>query len=289
MAQFGAIITSVGLAKIANAQITNTTLGIESMILGDGNGAYYTVSQNQKSLRREVWRGLLADQRVDTKNPNRIEFSAFIPSTVGGFNIREVGLLDTDGNLIAVSLYPEQYKPTLNEGISDDLLINFVIETTNADVITLAVDATNVIATRQYVDKNMQEVDQKVAQVTQQLAQVAIGNIEQSTRLQAYEHARIIDNKQSFRQGIVTISNNSQSVGGWFKSAASFATVAFGGSGQVDTNYTIALDVVSGDKSAIGDLRVHDRTLNGFKIGYSGSAKNATIAWALINKEGAKL
>ena len=159
MVQFGSIITNIGLAKISNAQITNSTIGIESMVLGDGNGAYYTVSQSQTALRNEVWRGLLADQRIDVNNPNRIEFSAFIPSTVGGFTIREVGLLDTDGNLIALSLYPEQYKPTLGEGISDDILIHFVIETSNASVITLAVDVTNVIATRQYVDRKTAEVN----------------------------------------------------------------------------------------------------------------------------------
>lgn len=159
MAQFGSIITNIGLAKISNAQITNSTIGIESMVLGDGNGAYYTVSQSQTALRNEVWRGLLADQRIDANNPNRIEFSAFIPSSVGGFTIREVGLLDTDGNLIALSLYPEQYKPTLGEGISDDILIHFVIETSNASVITLAVDVTNVIATRQYVDRKTEEVN----------------------------------------------------------------------------------------------------------------------------------
>lgn len=181
MAQFGTVITSIGLAKITNAQITQETVGIKHMVLGDGNGAYYTLSQSQTSLRREVWRGLIADEQRDPSNPNRIAFSAYVPSTAGGFTIREVGLLDTEDNLIAVSLYPEQYKPQLAEGVSDDLLLHFVLETSNASVVTLAVDPTIVIASRKYVDDKVAEHYTKDSASTSKKGHVQLSDATNST------------------------------------------------------------------------------------------------------------
>lgn len=183
MAQYGMIITNIGLAKMANAQITQDTVDAKYMVLGDGNGAFYTPNASQTALRREVWRGLLADMSVGSENPNRITFSAYLPSTVGGFTIREVGIIDDDGHLLALSLYPEQYKPQMTEGISDDILIHCVIETSNAGTVTLAVDPAIIIASRKYVDDkvagvignidtNLTELDEKVTQHLDQYATV---------------------------------------------------------------------------------------------------------------------
>ncbi|BAQ11291.1 tail fiber protein [Bacillus sp. OxB-1] len=152
MVQYGTIITNIGLAKITNAQITQDTVDLLHIALGDGNGAYYVPSQSQTTLKKEVWRGVIADMSVSESNPNRISVSAYISSTVGGFTIREIGLFDTENNLIALSLYPEQYKPQLSEGVSEDVLLHFEIETSNASVVNLAVDPTIIIASRKYVD-----------------------------------------------------------------------------------------------------------------------------------------
>lgn len=158
MSQYGTLITRIGLAKIANAQVTQSTVGLEYIALGDGNGAHYVPTQDQTELVNEVWRGPIANLSIDPNNNNRIIADAVIPNTAGGFTIREIGLFDEDNYLIAVGQYPETYKPLLNEGISEELLIHFTIETANANVVKLAIDPTVIIASRSYVDGKVGEV-----------------------------------------------------------------------------------------------------------------------------------
>ncbi|MGK4115761.1 phage tail protein [Lysinibacillus capsici] len=158
MAQYGTIITNIGLAQIANAQITQTKVGLEYIALGDGNGAHYVPTQNQTKLVHEVWRGPIAELSIDPTNSNRIIIDAVIPVTAGGFTIREIGIFDDKNNLIAVGQYPEKYKPQLSEGVSEETLIHFVIETNNADVVKLTIDPTVIIASRNYVDGKVAQV-----------------------------------------------------------------------------------------------------------------------------------
>lgn len=158
MAQYGTIITNIGLAQIANAQITQTKVGLEYIALGDGNGAHYVPKQNQTALVHEVWRGPIAELSIDPTNSNRIIIDAVIPVTAGGFTIREIGIFDDKNNLIAVGQYPEKYKPQLSEGVSEETLIHFVIETNNADVVKLTIDPTVIIASRNYVDGKVARV-----------------------------------------------------------------------------------------------------------------------------------
>lgn len=152
LAQYGTLITTIGLAQIANAQITQTKVGLEYIALGDGNGAHYVPTQNQTALVHEVWRGPIAELSIDPTNNNRIIIDAVIPVTAGGFTIREIGIFDDKNQLIAIGQYPEKYKPQLSEGVSEETLIHFVIETNNADVVKLNIDPTVIIATRKYVD-----------------------------------------------------------------------------------------------------------------------------------------
>lgn len=145
------------MAQIANAQVTQSKVGLEYVALGDGNGAHYVPTQNQTALVNEVWRGLVSNVTIDSNNENRIIIDAVIPVTAGGFTIREIGVFDDQNQLIAVGQYPEKYKPQLSEGVSEETLIHFVIETNNADVVKLSVDPTIVIASRKYVDDKIAE------------------------------------------------------------------------------------------------------------------------------------
>lgn len=158
MTQYGTLITNIGLAQIANAQITQTKVGLEYIALGDGNGAHYVPTQNQTKLVHEVWRGPIAELSIDPTNSNRIIIDAVIPVTAGGFTIREIGIFDDKNNLIAVGQYPEKYKPQLSEGVSEETLIHFVIETNNTDVVKLTIDPTVIIASRNYVDGKVGQV-----------------------------------------------------------------------------------------------------------------------------------
>lgn len=169
LAQYGTLITTIGLAQIANAQITQTKVGLEYIALGDGNGAHYVPTQNQTSLVNEVWRGPIAELSIDPANNNRIIIDAIIPVTAGGFTIREIGIFDDNNNLIAVGQYPEKYKPQLSEGVSEETLIHFVIETNNADAVKLTIDPTVIIASRKYVDEKLLEMGGSAKEVQQQL------------------------------------------------------------------------------------------------------------------------
>ncbi|WP_313150784.1 phage tail-collar fiber domain-containing protein [Lysinibacillus capsici] len=170
MAQYGTIITNIGLAQIANAQITQTKVGLEYIALGDGNGAHYVPKQNQTALVHEVWRGTIAELSIDPTNSNRIIIDAVIPVTAGGFTIREIGIFDDKNNLIAVGQYPEKYKPQLSEGVSEETLIHFVIETNNADVVKLTIDPTVIIASRNYVDGKVAQVQTALTEHSGQIA-----------------------------------------------------------------------------------------------------------------------
>lgn len=162
--QYGTLITTIGLAQIANAQITQTKVGLEYIALGDGNGAHYVPTQNQTALVHEVWRGPIAELSIDPMNSNRIIVDAVIPVTAGGFTIREIGIFDDKNNLIAIGQYPEKYKPQLSEGVSEETIIHFVIETNNADVVKLTIDPTVIIASRQYVDGKVVQVQKSLTE-----------------------------------------------------------------------------------------------------------------------------
>lgn len=296
MAQFGTVITNIGLAKITNAQITQETVGIQHMVLGDGNGGYYTLSQSQTSLRREVWRGLIADEQRDPSNLNRIAFSAYIPSTAGGFTIREVGLLDTDGNLIAVSLYPEQYKPQLAEGVSDDLLLHFVLETSNASVVTLAVDPTIIIASRKYVDDkvagavgnigtNLSELQQQVTKHLDEKASLTtLGHVQLSNDINSVDETKastpkvvkqLNDSKADKQQEnwiTATLINEWTGSVKYFKDNFGMVHIAgYVSKGTATENFFLELPVGYRPSAPEGVfLTMHSATTLNFAVSYSG-------------------
>lgn len=156
---FYTILTKIGLAKFANAQITQTNVNLSFLAVGDGNGNYYDPDSSITALVNEQWRGGIGAVEIDADNPNWIVIEGVIPATAGGFTIREVGLIDADGDLIAIGKYPETYKPVLEEGSSKDLYIRMIIESANAGVVTLKVDPAVVIASRKYVDDKVSQID----------------------------------------------------------------------------------------------------------------------------------
>lgn len=153
--KFYTILTNIGLAKIANSQVTGNKVNLVEMAVGDGNGAYYNPTSNDGALRNEKWRGPIGSVEIDEDNANWIVIETVIPSEIGGFFLREVGLFDEEGDLIAIGKYPETYKPILDEGSAKDLYIRMIIEVSNASSVTLKVDPTIIIASRKYVDEKI--------------------------------------------------------------------------------------------------------------------------------------
>lgn len=151
---FFTILTSVGQAKIANAIALGQQIQLTEMALGDGNGNATNPVQSQTGLVRQVYRAQLNQLSTDPANPNYVIAELVVPSEAGGWTVREVGLYDVDGNLIAVGNFPETYKPVLAEGASRDLVVRIIIEVSNASVVQLKIDPSIVLASRQWVVAN---------------------------------------------------------------------------------------------------------------------------------------
>ncbi|MDU6431692.1 MAG: phage tail protein [Pantoea sp.] len=158
--KFYAIVTNLGAAKIANAAALGTKLSITQMAVGDGNGALPTPNASQTKLVNEVRRGAINTLSIDPANTSQIVAEQIIPETEGGFWIREMGLFDADGTLIAVCNTPETYKPALQEGSGRTQTVRMIIIVNSTDAITLKIDPAVVLATRQYVDEQVLEVRQ---------------------------------------------------------------------------------------------------------------------------------
>lgn len=148
------IITNLGQAKIASAIANSATVNLYEMALGDGNGNSVNPSPSQTSLVREVYRAQANLVSIDNQNPNWIIVEMVVPVGPGGWTVREVGLYDTVGALIAVGNFPATYKPLLSEGAGRDLVIRMIIEIAQPGVIQLTVDPGIVLATRTWVSDN---------------------------------------------------------------------------------------------------------------------------------------
>jgi phage-related tail fiber protein len=151
MATYFTILTTIGQAKIANAVALGQQIQLTEMALGDGNGNPTTPNQGQTALVRQVYRAQLNQLSTDPSNPNYVIAELVVPSDVGGWTVREVGLYDVDGQLIAVGNFPDTYKPQLSEGASRDLVVRIIIEVSNASVVQLKIDPSIVLASRQWV------------------------------------------------------------------------------------------------------------------------------------------
>jgi phage-related tail fiber protein len=153
MADYYAILTTIGRAKLANGQALGIPVVISHFAVGDGNGVAYNPAEGQTALAREVYRAGPNRIYVDPDNPSWLVVEAIIPEQTGGFYVREAGLLDDAGDLIAIAKYPETYKPTLAQGSGKDLYIRMILEFANpATSVTLKIDPAIVLASRKYVD-----------------------------------------------------------------------------------------------------------------------------------------
>lgn len=165
------IWTDVGHAKLANAQASGTTVAITDMAVGDGGGAAYDPTADQTELLNQVYTKALNDKYVHADNPAWVVFEAVIPEDVGGWYIREVGLFDADGDMVAIGKYPETYKPQLEAGAGKDLYIRMIMQVSNSDNVSLEIDPSVVLSTRQYVDFTGDKIRDLVARSCQTYSQ----------------------------------------------------------------------------------------------------------------------
>lgn len=157
-AKFYTLLTDIGAAKLASAAALGVPLKITHMAVGDGGGVLPTPSAQQTALVAEKRRAALNMLYIDPQNSSQIIAEQVIPETEGGWWIREVGLFDDTGALIAVGNCPESYKPQLAEGSGRTQTVRMVLLTSSTDNITLKVDPAVVLATRKYVDEKVLEL-----------------------------------------------------------------------------------------------------------------------------------
>ncbi|RUR96465.1 phage tail-collar fiber domain-containing protein [Pectobacterium polaris] len=156
-AKYLALLTNIGAAKLANATALGSSLNITRMAVGDGGGTLPTPNPAQTTLINEQRRAALNSLSVDPKNPSQIIAEQVIPENEGGWWIREIGLFDDDGNLIAVANCPETYKPQLQEGSGRIQTVRMILIVSSTDAVTLKIDPAVVLATRSYVDTVLEE------------------------------------------------------------------------------------------------------------------------------------
>ncbi|WP_313118540.1 phage tail protein [Pantoea septica] len=156
--KYFALLTNQGAAKLANAAALGTKVNITSMGVGDGGGTLPTPDPAQTKLIAEKRRAQLNSLTVDAANSSQIIAEQIIPESEGGFWIREIGLYDADGVLIAVANCPETYKPQLAEGSGRTQTVRMILIVNSTSAVTLKIDPAVVLATRQYVDNATIEV-----------------------------------------------------------------------------------------------------------------------------------
>ncbi|ENO7478658.1 phage tail protein, partial [Citrobacter amalonaticus] len=153
--KYYAVLTNVGAAKLAKATALGVQVEITQMAVGDGNGALPTPNPAQTALVHELRRAPLNSLSIDPNNANQIIAEQVIHEDVGGWWIREIGLFDKDGDMIAVANCAETYKPQLQEGSGRVQIVRMILIVSSTAAVTLKIDPSVVLATRAYVDSQI--------------------------------------------------------------------------------------------------------------------------------------
>lgn len=152
---FATIFTRAGRAALATATVTKTALRFTAMAVGDGAGNPVTPSDEQAELVRETYRSAVNRLYKDPSKPTQFIAELTIPADVGGFTLREVGLFDSNGTLVAVGNLPETYKPTPEDGAVSDTVVRLVFSVSNASLVELLIDPNVAVATQTWVTNNV--------------------------------------------------------------------------------------------------------------------------------------
>ena len=159
--KYKTVITKAGAIKLAAATVPNgKKVNFTAMAVGDGGGTLPVPDPNQTKLVKEVWRHALNKISQDNKNKNYVVAELLIPPETGGFWMRELGLYDDTGTLIAVGNMAESYKPALAEGSGRAQTVRMVIMVSDIESVELTIDTSTVMATQDYVDDKLAEHEQ---------------------------------------------------------------------------------------------------------------------------------
>ena len=149
---YGTLVTDCGIQLIAAAVMEGKKINITDLAVGDGGGAYYQPTPNMTGLKNECWSGPIKSVSVNKDTPNMIDITAIIPSTVGGFTIREMAVKDDVKNTIAICNTPDTEKVIISSGAAGEIELTMHIEISNADAISFIIDPNVVTATKKDIE-----------------------------------------------------------------------------------------------------------------------------------------
>ncbi len=159
--KFKTVITDTGAKKLAQAAAPDgKPVRLTHMAVGDGGGTLPTPDSKQTRLVHEVWRHTVNRVILDATHQNRIIAELLIPPETGGFWIREIGVFDENGDLIAVGNTAESYKPIVAEGSGRAQTFRTILTVSSTATVALTVNNTMVMATVDYVDDKLKEHEQ---------------------------------------------------------------------------------------------------------------------------------
>ncbi|CZR99280.1 hypothetical protein CDFC105_72886 [Clostridioides difficile] len=207
------LLTKIGKASIANATALGNKVDLVKLQLGDGAGAEYNPTEEQTTLKKVVWEGSVNNVKIDAENPNWIVIETVIPGSIGGFMIREVGIFDSKEQLIAVSKYPETYKPTADSGSVKDLVIKIILVVSNTSSVNLKVDPTVILATLKDIQELGTKIDTTKAELTSNIetAKTEINNkIGDTTQLTTTDKTNIVSALNEVKTSVDSIETTAE-------------------------------------------------------------------------------
>lgn len=155
---YEAMVTDLGNELMMNAVANGKKVAITEFAVGDGNGEYYRPSTDMKALRNEVWRGPINLCEISSEAANVLIVTAVCPGSAGGFTIREMGVFDTEGNMIAICNSPTTPKVTITDGVVNEMRLEMEIALLNGQAVELVVDPNIVTATKADIERLREEI-----------------------------------------------------------------------------------------------------------------------------------
>lgn len=229
------VLTQIGLQKLANATAQNKSLKLTHMVVGDGNGVEITPDDTMSTLHNEVFRLPIAELKTHDTNSNWIEAAGYIPAQDGDFWVREVGLLDDQGNLIAMGNYPQTFKPTVENGVANDMHLKMILEISNTENISFLVDPAFEIANKEYVKESIANRKPAIETMTSNVMihadDVSINNTQEVLAFDAITYTG-----QTTSDGFVTETGILEKGQTFWNDTGSVQTITVRNSNKIDTS-----------------------------------------------------
>ena len=203
MSEFYAIVTKVGREKIAAHLAAGEPLHLSEMCVGDGNGAYCTPDEARRALVHETWRGSVFSVTTDADEPHLVTVEAVIGATSGGFVIREVGVCDADGTLIAHGNFPETMKLTESAGVPSEVVIRMSFVVASSDAAQILVRDSALASIERVRAEIAAAATGAIGQITARLT---------TTAPVALEGTPVIDGVQTFVGDVVLVKDQADAV-----------------------------------------------------------------------------